>query len=325
MEEKDIYKMLISVVDSANILINENMKNHTSFKIGGPAEFFIKADNIEQIKGVLKIAKENNIPLKVIGNGTNILVKDNGIKGIVLKINLTNIQIQTNEYKKQNSEQLNMVAEEQEVYNKQVIVTVGAGVSLSMLAQILMKQSISGFEFASGIPGTIGGAITMNAGAYGKEFKDIVLQTKYMDTQGNIYTIENKQHNFEYRNSIFKNNEYIILETVLLLNQLEDNELIKQKMQDLLAQRKEKQPSNPSAGSTFKRGNDFITAKLIDESNLKGYSIGGAQVSEKHAGFIINVGNATAKEVIELIEHVKQTVNQKFNKKIELEIEIIGE
>lgn len=325
MEEKDIYKMLISVVDSANILINENMKNHTSFKIGGPAEFFIKADNIEQIKGVLKIAKENNIPLKVIGNGTNILVKDNGIKGIVLKINLTNIQIQTNEYKKQNSEQLKMVAEEQEVYNKQAIVTVGAGVSLSMLAQKLMKQSISGFEFASGIPGTIGGAITMNAGAYGKEFKDIVLETKYMDTQGNVYTIDNKQHKFEYRNSIFKNNEYIILETVLLLNQLEDNESIKQKMQDLLAQRKEKQPINPSAGSTFKRGNDFITAKLIDESNLKGYSIGGAQVSEKHAGFIINSANATAKDVIELIEHVRQTVNQKFNKNIELEIEIIGE
>lgn len=321
MKKKDIYEMLIKVLDSTNIYVDEDMKKHTSFKIGGPAEFFVKANNIEQIKAVLQIAKNNNIPLKVFGNGTNILVKDKGIKGIVLKINLNDMQIQT----EQKIQQLDKIAEEQVSYNKKVLVTVEAGVSLGMLAQKLMKLNISGFEFASGIPGTIGGAITMNAGAYGNEFKDIVVQTKYMDTEGNIYTINNTQHEFEYRNSIFKKNNFIILETVLELQQLNDNESIKNKMQDLLNQRKEKQTTTPSAGSTFKRGTDYITAKLIDECNLKGYTIGGAKVSEKHAGFIVNTGNATAEDVLKLIEYVKQTVKQKFNKNLELEIEIIGE
>lgn len=325
MDNNNIYKMLTNIVNPSNIFIDEDMKKHTSFKIGGLADFLIKAESIEEIRSILKFTKENDIPLTVIGNGTNLLVKDNGIRGITLKINLNNIQIQTSQEMQEIYKQLDKVAEEDIIYSSQAIVTVGAGVPLGMLAQKLMINSISGFEFASGIPGTIGGAITMNAGAYAKEFKDIVLQTTYMDELGEIHIINNEQHKFGYRDSIFKKQNHIILETQLLLELVQDNRIIKQKMEELSNERKEKQPTNPSAGSTFKRGENFITAKLIDECGLKGYSIGDAQVSEKHAGFIINKGNATANEIIELINYVKQKVKEKFNKEIQLEIEIIGE
>lgn len=325
MNDKDTYKMLTNIVSPSNILINENMKKHTSFKIGGPADFLVKAESIEEIRSILKLAKENQLPLTVIGKGTNLLVKDNGIRGIILKINLNDIQIQTSQEMEEIYRQIDKVAEENVQYSKQAVVTVGAGVPLGMLAQKLMTQSISGFEFASGIPGTIGGAITMNAGAYGKEFKDIIIETTYMDESGEIYIINNQEHKFEYRNSVFKEKKYIILQAKLLLELVDDNNIIKQKMEEFSTQRREKQPSNPSAGSTFKRGEDFITAKLIDECGLKGYTIGDAQISEKHAGFIINKGNATAKDVINLIQYIKQQVKEKFSKEIQTEIEIIGE
>ena len=196
---------------------------------------------------------------------------------------------------------------------------------LGFLAQRLCKEEISGFEFASGIPGTIGGAIYMNAGAHGGEMKDIVISTTYMDLDGKMYTINNKEHEFSYRCSVFAKNEYIILETKLQLSNGKKEE-IKAKMQEYACWRKEKQPLEyPSAGSTFKRGDGFITAKLIDECGLKGYQIGGAQISEKHAGFIINKHNATAKDIIELIHKTKEIVYEKTGKKIELEIKIIGE
>ena len=189
----------------------------------------------------------------------------------------------------------------------------------------LLQEEIEGFEFASGIPGTIGGAIKMNAGAYGKEMKDIVLETTYMDRDGNIHNINNSKHNFEYRKSFFSNNDYIILETIFTLS-YGIKEQIKEKMNQYMESRVEKQPIEfPSAGSTFKRGKDFITAKLIDECKLKGFRIGDAEVSKKHAGFIINLGNAKAKDVLELIEIVKNKVYEKTNKKIELEIQVIGE
>lgn len=173
--------------------------------------------------------------------------------------------------------------------------------------------------------GTIGGAIKMNAGAYGKEMKDIVLETTYMDRNGNIHKLSNSEQQFEYRKSIFWNNDYIILSTTIILN-YGIKEQIKAKMNEYMLSRKEKQPIDlPSAGSTFKRGNGFITAKLIDECELKGYRIGDAEISKKHAGFVVNLGNATAKNVIELIEYVKKIVYEKTNKEIELEIQIIGE
>lgn len=309
MDNAEIYRLLIEKISEDNIFQNESMKKHTSFKIGGNAEFFVKAKNIEQVEYVLKICEKNNISLTIIGNGSNILVKDSGIKGIVLKIDINDIDIV-----------------EKNIDTNEVVVTVGAGVNLGMLAQVLLKKSISGFEFASGIPGTIGGAIRMNAGAHGFEFKDIVIETTCIDKSGNIFVLNNQQQKFEYRTSIFFEKDYIILGAKLLLKKNSNFEEIKNKMDEYKTFRKEKQPLEyPNAGSTFKRGNDFITAKLIDECGLKGYKVGDAQVSNKHAGFVINTGNASAKDVLELIEVVKKKVYEKFNKIIELEIEVIGE
>ena len=324
-----IYNLLVQKIPKDNILRNESMKKHTSFKIGGEAEFFVKAKNIEEIKHILSICKNNNIPLTIVGNGSNLLVKDNGIKGIMLKVDLDNIKIENIEdYNIQNmldkeNKWENIKQNNNENY---AIVTVGAGVTLGKLAQVLLKKSISGFEFASGIPGTIGGAIRMNAGAYGSEFKDIVIETTCINLNGEIIKLNNGQQKFEYRRSVFKDEKYIILESKLMLKCVEDSKIIKEKMDEYKKSRVEKQPIEfPSAGSTFKRGSDFITAKLIDECGLKGYTVGDAQVSTKHAGFVINKGNATAEDVIKLVEIIKKTILDKFEKNIELEVEIIGD
>lgn len=311
MISSEIYNLLIKQIPKERVLQNEPMTKHTSFKIGGNAEFFVKARTIEEIKYVLNICKKNDIKLSIVGNGSNLLVKDKGIKGIVLKIELDEIKI---------DEDISIKG------NGQTIITVGAGVLLAKLAQVLLKKSISGFEFASGIPGTIGGAIKMNAGAYGSEFKDIVVETTCMNLDGDIIILNNEEQKFEYRRSVFKDNNYIILESKLLLNVDEDDRIIKEKMNEYKASRIEKQPIEfPSAGSTFKRGEDFITAKLIDECGLKGFSVGGAEVSTKHAGFVINKNNATANEVLELVGIIKRNVFEKFGKEIELEIEIMGD
>lgn len=305
MDINKIAGMLEINIPKENIYLNEPMSKHTTFRIGGNADIFVTANTLEQINYILEMVKENNIPLTIIGNGSNVLVKDNGIRGIVLKIRLDNYEI-----------------------NRQdLVVNVEAGMLNAKLAQILLKEGIEGFEFASGIPGTIGGAIKMNAGAYGSEMKDIILETTYidMDDENKIKTVNNSEQCFEYRSSIFKNKNVIIISTKLLLK-YGNKEEIEGKMKNYLQSRKEKQPLElPSAGSTFKRGKDFITAQLIDECGLKGIKIGGAEVSKKHAGFIVNTGNATAKDVINLVNKVKAEVFNKFNKNIELEIEILGE
>ena len=290
------------IISKDRIYIDEPMDKYTSFKIGGPAECLIKIQTPEELKSILNLAKEQEIPLTIIGNGSNILVSDEGIKGLVLKIEnpIFELDAQTAKLK------------------------VGSGVKLAYIAQKCLKQEIAGFEFASGIPGTIGGAIRMNAGAHGKEMKDIVTTVTYMDRNGQIHTIQNEDAKFEYRKSMFtQNKDYIILEVEIQLEKGNVEE-IQAKMTEYATYRKEKQPLEyPSAGSTFKRGEDFITAKLIDECGLKGYQIGGAQISEKHAGFIINTGNATAEDVIKLIEYTKEQVYNKFGKTIETEIEIL--
>ena len=292
-----------NLIPKENIYISEPMSKHTSFKIGGPAECFIKIKTIEQLKDILKYAQKEKIPLTIIGNGSNLLVSDDGIIGIVLKIEIEKIC--------------------QDIENCIISLTVGSGIKLGALAQKCLKEEIAGFEFASGIPGTIGGAIRMNAGAHGSEMKDIVKTVTYMTRDGEIHTITNEQAKFEYRKSLFAEKDYIILEVELQLKTGKAEE-IKEKMTEYATYRKEKQPIEyPSAGSTFKRGTDFITAKLIDECGLKGYQIGGAQISEKHAGFIINKNNATAQDVIKLMEYTKEQVYKKFGKKIEQEIEII--
>ena len=299
MNIKDIQNL----VPKENIYINEPMNKYTSFKIGGPAECLIKIKTTEQLKIILKYIKEKNVKLTIIGNGSNILVSDDGIKGIVAKIEIDNLKI--------------------DVQDENVLLTVGSGIKLGLLAQRCLKEEVAGFEFASGIPGTIGGAIRMNAGAHGSEMKDIVKTVTYMTRDGEVHTITNEQAKFEYRKSLFAEKDYIILEVEMQLKKGNAEE-IKEKMTEYATYRKEKQPIEyPSAGSTFKRGTDFVTAKLIDECGLKGYQIGGAQISEKHAGFIINKNNATAQDVIKLMEYTKEQVYKKFGKKIEQEIEII--
>ena len=289
------------IISKDKIYINEPMTKHTSFKIGGPAECLIKIQTEEELKAILKFSKEKNIPVTIIGNGSNILVSDEGIKGLVLKIEIDKFELD----------------------NKLAYLKAGSGVKIGFIAQKCLKHELAGFEFASGIPGTIGGAVRMNAGAHGREMKDIVTAVTYMDRNGQIHKIQNKQAEFEYRNSLFAHKDYIILEVELKLEKGNAQE-IQTKMAEYATYRKEKQPIEyPSAGSTFKRGADFITAKLIDECGLKGYQIGGAQISEKHAGFIINKDNATAEDVIKLMKYTKEQVYNKFGKVIEPEIEIM--
>ena len=295
-----IYKKLTTIIEESKIKTNEDMSKHTSFKAGGKAKFYIKAKTVEDVINTVKISKENNIPIVVLGNGSNILFKDEEFNGVVLKIELDNLKIEEN------------------------IITAEAGVKNAILGRKALDNNLQGFEFAAGIPGTIGGAIRMNAGAYGGEIKDIVQDVEYLDYEDlKIKKITNKECNFEYRHSVFCENKNIILSaTFKLENGIKEE--IANRMNEFAKSRKEKQPLEyPSAGSTFKRCTDFITAKLIDECGLKGYQIGGAQVSEKHAGFIINKENATAKDIIDLVEYVKKTVKEKTGKSIDLEVEII--
>ena len=291
-------------IEQSQIKYNEPMKKHTTFKVGGNADIFITIKKEEELKEVCKFAKETKTPIIIIGNGSNILVTDKGIRGIVAKIDIKKTEIKE---------------------EKDIIVTLGAGNKVAETAYKLQKEGITGFEELAGIPGTIGGAIRMNAGAYGKEMKDIVIDAKILNEEGKIETLKNEELKFEYRNSIISQKNIIVLETRLKLKKGESQE-IKSKMDEYAKSRKEKQPIEyPSAGSTFKRGKDFITAKLIDEAGLKGYQIGGAQVSEKHAGFIINKENATADDVLKLTQIIKEKVYEKYGKKIELEVKIIGE
>ena len=287
------------------IIFDEPMKKYTSFKIGGTADEFIKVKDEQELKEALKYAKNKNLKITIIGNGSNLLVLDKGIRGIVIKIDIQKLEIEKKE--------------------KYAEITVGSGYKTMALGIKLMNEGISGFEELSGIPGTIGGAIFMNAGAYGKEIKDINISTICMDYDGKIFELSNKEQEFEYRSSIFNKKDYIILETKLKL-EYGKKEAIKKKMDEYLSSRKEKQPIEyPSAGSTFKRQEGVITAKLIDECGLKGFQIGGAKVSEKHVGFIINYNNAKSKDVIDLIKYVKEKVYEKYGIKIKEEIRIVGE
>ena len=298
---KDIYRKLEEIIDKNRIFQNEMMKKHTSFKIGGPADFFIIIESVEELKAVLKFAKELDIPVTCIGNGSNLLIKDNGIRGLTIKLDFKDLTINEDE------------------------IEAGAGVPIPVLARKAYENGLSGLEFASGIPGTLGGAIKINAGAYGGEFKDVVDFTTYLDNNLQVHTVSNGDQNFSYRNSRFNNTDDIIISAKMKLKK-ENKDIIKAKMDELSAKRKDKQPINfPNAGSVFKRKNEYIAAEVIDKCGLKGYNIGDAYISDLHAGFIVNKGNATAQDVIQLIEYIKNTVHEKYNINLELEIKVIGE
>ena len=284
------------------LFYNEPMSRHTSFKTGGPCDLFVEVTDINELKTLITISKENDIPITIIGNGSNLLVKDAGIDGIVIKYNNKDIDI------------------------KDTQVIAASGVINAYLGSVLLEYELGGFEFASGIPGTLGGAIYMNAGAYGSEMKDVVKEVEYLNLDNlKIETLNNEQLEFAYRTSIFQNKINAVILSVKMEFKKSNMLLIKEKMDEYRDKRLDSQPLDyPSAGSTFKRLDDFITAKAIDEAGLKGYSIGGAEVSTKHAGFIINRGNATSQDIIDLIEHVQKVILEKYNKKIETEVRIIG-
>ena len=280
----------------------ELMKNHTSFKIGGEVDFLATPENFSEIKDLIKTCKENGVQYTIIGNGSNILVGDEGIAGVVIKISsgLTSVKIDGN------------------------LIYAEAGVLLSTLANKVKLESLTGLEFASGIPGTLGGAIYMNAGAYGGEMKDVVKKVGYLDSDGEIREISGADAGFGYRKSIFVDSDKIILYAELELEKGDIEEITKT-MLDLNQRRKDKQPLNfPSAGSTFKRPEGYFAAKLIEDSGLKGYSVGGAKVSEKHAGFVVNFDNATASDVKKLMEDVKNIVLEKFGVELEPEVKFLG-
>jgi len=295
-----MYQQLInSLSKETKILLNEPMKNHTSFKIGGPADILIMPATIDDVKKVIDYAKD--MPLYIIGNGSNLLVNDEGIKGIVLKIStcLNDVEV------------------------KEDCIVAGAGATLAFVSNVAKKYSLTGMEWACGIPGSIGGAVYMNAGAYGGEMKDIVVETTYINENNEICVINSEVHNFSYRKSVFTNTKNVILQTKLKLQKGNQQE-IEEKMKELLEQRRIKQPLEyPSAGSTFKRPEGYYVGKIIDELGLKGYTIGGAQVSEKHGGFIINKGNATAKDVKDLIEYIVNKVKEEYNIELEPEVKMI--
>ena len=289
-------------LNNSILFYNEPMSRHTSFKTGGPCDLFVEVTDKDELQTLITIAKENDIPITIIGNGSNLLVKDSGIDGIVIKYNNKDIDI------------------------KDTQVIAASGVINAYLGNILLEYELSGFEFASGIPGTLGGTIYMNAGAYGSEMKDVVKEVEYLDLDNlKIETLDNEQLEFAYRTSIFQNKINAVILSVKMEFEKSNMLLIKEKMDEYRDKRLSSQPLDyPSAGSTFKRLDDFLTAKAIDEAGLKGYSIGGAEVSTKHAGFIINKGNATSQDIIDLIEHVQKVILEKYNKKIETEVRIIG-
>lgn len=288
---------------SPQLLTDEPMSSHTSFKIGGTADMFVSVKSIDEIKSLIKLARENEIPYMIMGNGSNMLVGDGGIRGLVIQIGHDFAECEINGN----------------------VITAQAGVMMSKIAAHALRASLSGFETLSGIPGTLGGGLFMNAGAYGGELKDIVKTVTYIDDEGNIYTIGNEECEFGYRTSVFSKGGKYILSAELELKEGKPDE-IKAAMMDYNKRRSDKQPlSMPSAGSTFKRPEGYFAGKLIQDAGLMGYSVGGAQVSEKHAGFVVNTGGATANDVMKLIEYVKETVLNKFGVELEPEVRLIGE
>lgn len=299
----EIRKMFCDLLGEDRVFTEEAMSQHTTFKIGGPADYFLMPDKGEDVGRVIKICKEKEIPYFILGNGSNLLVGDGGYRGAVIQIyrNMSSVTVEGNE------------------------ITAQAGALLSAVAAAAKNASLTGFEFAGGIPGTIGGAVVMNAGAYGGEMKDVLTEVTVMNAEGDIFTLPTEELELGYRTSIIKTAGYIVLEAKIRLKE-GDPEVIRETMKDLTIRRTTKQPLEyPSAGSTFKRPEGYFAGKLIMDSGLRGYQVGGAQVSEKHCGFVINTGNATAKDVTTLMSDVQRIVLEKFGVKLEPEVKFLGE
>lgn len=297
-----VVKALERFLPAENIYINEPMNKHTTFRIGGEADCFLQIENAEQLRGIQGYLQQLEIPYFVLGNGSNILISDKGFPGVILEIadKMSDIRIEDN----------CLIAQ--------------AGALMSKIARVAYENGLTGFEFAAGIPGTIGGGVVMNAGAYGGELKHVVIAVKVLDKEGNLLELDNETMEFGYRTSAIKNHPFIVTEVRIQL-QPGEKAIIKETMDDLAAKRREKQPLEyPSAGSTFKRPEGYFAGKLIMDAGLRGYQVGDAQVSEKHCGFVINKGTATAAEVKQLMSHVQAEVKSQFGVDLEPEVIFVG-
>ncbi|MBQ2900628.1 MAG: UDP-N-acetylmuramate dehydrogenase [Agathobacter sp.] len=302
MINREFYDKLAELASKEAILENEPMSKHTTFRIGGNADVFV-SPKVSQVADIISLAKRYEVPVTVVGNGSNLLVGDKGIRGLVLAFG----------------------KEAEDIQLDGRCMTVSAGTILAKAAAEAAKNSLTGLEFAAGIPGSLGGAIVMNAGAYGGEMKDVVVSAKVLTPECEIIELSREELELSYRHSCIPEKEYIVLEATLELEPGEETE-IREKMADFKARRVDKQPLEyPSAGSTFKRPEGYFAGKLIQDADLRGYRVGGAQVSEKHCGFVINAGDATAKDVIQLIEDVKKIVWDRFQVELEPEVKMIGE
>jgi len=299
---QEVYKYLRTVLPEEHVKQDEMLKNHTHIKVGGKADVFVQPTTYTEIQQVVQYANKHNIPITFLGNGSNVIIKDGGIRGITLSLtHITDVTV-----------------------NEQTIVA-QSGAAIIDISRIALKHSLTGLEFACGIPGSVGGALYMNAGAYGGEVAYVLTKAVVMTKEGELITLSKDDFDFGYRKSTFANNHYIILEATF---ELENGvyEEIKEKMDDLTYKRESKQPLEyPSCGSVFKRPPNNFAGKLIQDSELQGTRIGGVEVSTKHAGFMVNVDNGTAQDYIDLIHFVQKTVKEKCGVTLEREVRIIGE
>ena len=295
-------KKLQQIVALENIKLNEQLKPYTTFRVGGPATYFVEPESIQQVQGLISLCKEHQIDWFVIGNGSNLLVSDEGYDGMIISL------------QKHFS---HVVHEDGQIRAE-------AGAMIAKVSNTAKKHSLTGLEFAAGIPGTVGGALVMNAGAYGGEIKDTLIEAVVLTEQGEVLTLEASQLELGYRKSCILDKKYIVLEALFGL-QKGDEEKIKEDMKHYNEQRRLKQPlDKASAGSTFKRPEGHFAAKLIEDAGLKGYQIGDAAVSDKHAGFVVNLGNATSKDIMNVCNYVADTVKEKFQVSLEMEVKKIG-
>lgn len=299
---QDFIKQLKEIVE--NVKLNEDMKLHTTFRIGGPADYYVEPNTKEEVRQLLLLCRKEEMPYYIIGNGSNLLVGDKGFRGLIIQI----------------GKNLNKVT-----FGENGHVTAQTGVMLSKLAMEIAEHGYTGFEFAAGIPGTLGGAVTMNAGAYGGEIKDCIVSAFAVSQTGEFLTLSKEQLDLSYRNSIIQKEHYVVLEAEFRFEKA-DKKAVLETIADLNQRRRDKQPLNyPSAGSTFKRPEGYFAGKLIMDAGLRGFRVGGIMISEKHCGFVINVDNGTAKEALMLIDAVKKKVLEQFGVVLEPEVRMIGE
>lgn len=301
----ELYKALCEISGEGNVLKDEPMKMHTTFRIGGPADYFVEPGSESVLKELLLLCRETETPFFILGNGSNLLVSDEGYRGVMISL--------------RGFDEISFREGESTEAGK-TIMTAGCGVLLSKAAMQAAERGLTGFEFAGGIPGTLGGAVTMNAGAYGGEIRDVIFSARVMTKAGDVRELSAEELDLSYRHSIIQEKDLIVLSADFAFAH-GDEEQIKEQMRQLNTQRREKQPLEyGSAGSTFKRPEGYFAGKLIQDAGLKGYRSGDVMVSEKHSGFVVNVGKGTCGDAMRVIEHVQRTVYEQFGVELELEV-----